>query len=568
MGIILVVAINIRFVMASRGCINHPNSFCFICGEYTIHKYQRTITKKIKQLYKLYFKFDVCDQNKTWAPHICCVRCTSGLYTWSKTGRGLPFAIPMVWHEQRDHLSDCYFCAFSTKGINDKNRKKLPYPSISSAILPVPHSPDLPVPQPPQSEPISSPDTSSAKSNSNESNFYGSSDTSSECHLITAAELNDLIRDLQLTKDKSELLASRLQNWKLLDTNAKITFFRKRTADFQHLFSKTGDLCYCNDISALFNKFNIQHESTDWRLFIDASTSSTKAVLLHNGNVHPSVPVAYSQSMKETYENLKLILDCISYHNYKWAICADFKVIAILTGLQSGYTKYCCFLCLWDSRKRADHYTCKDWPLRLNYVPGTSNVANMPLVNSKDVILPALHIKLGLIKQLVKAFDKNCPAFQYLTTKFPALSLAKITEGIFIGPQIRHLLLDRQFEQSMDALQLSAWKAFQKVCTEFLGSHCSPKYAEIIQVLLDSYEALGCKMSLKLHFLKSHLDFFPKNMGSVSDEHGERFHQDVSQMEKRYKGKCSVAMLADFCWMLQRDATDMSYKRKSHAKHF
>jgi len=37
--------------------------------------------------------------------------------------------------------------------------------------------------------------------------------------------------------------------------------------------------------------------------------------------------------------------------------------------------------------------------------------------------------------------------------------------------------------------------------------------------------------------LESHLDFFPENLGKVSDEHGERFHQDILAMEKRYQGK-------------------------------
>ncbi|UYV68272.1 KDM2A [Cordylochernes scorpioides] len=45
--------------------------------------------------------------------------------------------------------------------------------------------------------------------------------------------------------------------------------------------------------------------------------------------------------------------------------------------------------------------------------------------------------------------------------------------------------------------------------------------------------ALGCNMSLKIHFLHSHLDFFPDNLSAVSDEHGERFHQAISSMEKR-----------------------------------
>jgi len=44
-------------------------------------------------------------------------------------------------------------------------------------------------------------------------------------------------------------------------------------------------------------------------------------------------------------------------------------------------------------------------------------------------------------------------------------------------------------------------------------------------------------MSLKIHFMVSHLDFFPANLGEVSDEHGERFHQDIMVMEKRYQGK-------------------------------
>jgi hypothetical protein len=329
-----------------------------------------------------------------------------------------------------------------------------------------------------------------------------------------------------------------------------------------------GDLCYCNDISALFDTFGIPYDPQDWRLFIDSSKSSIKAVILHNGNLHPSVPVAYSTTMRETYENLKEILQCIHYDDHKWAICADFKVIAILTGLQAGYTKYCCFLCLWDSRNRAQHYTKKDWPMRDVDIPGTSNISHLTLVDRQKVILPPLHIKLGLMKQLVKTFDKESAAFKYLITKFPALSQAKIKEGIFVGPQIRQLQNDDIFEESMSSLQLTAWKAFRGVCEGFLGNHRSPDYTDLVAELLRCYASLGCNMSLKVHFLMSHLPFFPENMGSVSDEHGERFHQDVAVMEKRYKGKWSPAMLADFCWMLQRDNPGAQYKQKCSAKHF
>ena len=57
-----------------------------------------------------------------------------------------------------------------------------------------------------------------------------------------------------------------------------------------------------------------------------------------------------------------------------------------------------------------------------------------------------------------------------------------------------------------------------------------------MEELLSSYQKLGCNMSVKIHFLSSDLEFFPENCGSVSDEHGERFHQDIAPMEGRYKG--------------------------------
>ena len=44
---------------------------------------------------------------------------------------------------------------------------------------------------------------------------------------------------------------------------------------------------------------------------------------------------------------------------------------------------------------------------------------------------------------------------------------------------------------------------------------------------------MGCNVSLKIHSLESHLDFFVENLGEASDEHGERFDHDIMAMEKR-----------------------------------
>jgi len=74
---------------------------------------------------------------------------------------------------------------------------------------------------------------------------------------------------------------------------------------------------------------------------------------------------------------------------------------------------------------------------------------------------------------------------------------------------------------------------------------------------------MGCNLSLKIHFLDSHLDFFPDNLGEVSDEHGERFHQDISALEKRYPGQRSARMLADYRWTMKRDVPDAKHRRQS-----
>jgi hypothetical protein len=303
-------------------------------------------------------------------------------------------------------------------------------------------------------------------------------------------------------------------------------------------------------------------------MFIDSSKSSLKVVLLHNGNTYPSVPVGHSVHMNESYENMVILLNALNYDKYQWSICGDLKVIGLLLGMQGGFTKFCCFLCLWDSRGVQQHYIQREWPPRTGYIAGQHSVKSEPLVSAQKVLLPPLHIKLGLMKNFVKALDKEGKAFQYLCTKFPKISDAKIKEGIFVGPQIREVLRDTEFVPTLEVKELRAWKAFTQICANFLGNFRADNSALIVQELLDAYQELGCRMSLKIHFLNSHLDFFPPNLGDVSDEHGERFHQDISQMEQNYQGRWNPSMMGDFCWMLVRDKSDTEHKRKSMKSHF
>ena len=52
---------------------------------------------------------------------------------------------------------------------------------------------------------------------------------------------------------------------------------------------------------------------------------------------------------------------------------------------------------------------------------------------------------------------------------------------------------------------------------------------------MENFRQIDARMSVKMHFLRSHLDYFLENWGDVSEEQGERFHQDISDMEKRYR---------------------------------
>jgi len=202
-------------------------------------------------------------------------------------------------------------------------------------------------------------------------------------HYPNQNELNDLIRDLGLTKSGGELLTSRLKEWNLLADDCRTTIQRSRHAPYSAFFDVDQDLCFCQNVNGLFNALQLYHYPNEWRLFIDSSTRSLKGVLLHNGNIYPSLPLAYSLQMKEDYKNVKHLLSSIKYTEYKWDICGDFKMIGFLLGLQGGYTKHSCFLCLWDSRADREHYTRVNWPPREDFQRGRYNVSNPPLVDAK-----------------------------------------------------------------------------------------------------------------------------------------------------------------------------------------
>jgi len=127
--------------------VNSPDSFCYVCGCYTLVSQRHNISSFVRRAYVAYFEALLRDQDKKWAPHIVCHKCEKMLRDWTNGKRkGLPFGVPMVWREPTDHTSDRYFCIFSTRGVRQKIWHMVNYPNIPSAIRPIPHCYELPVP--------------------------------------------------------------------------------------------------------------------------------------------------------------------------------------------------------------------------------------------------------------------------------------------------------------------------------------------------------------------------------------------------------------------------------------
>ena len=99
----------------------------------------------------------------------------------------------------------------------------------------------------------------------------------------------------------------------------------------------------------------------------------------------------------------------------------------------------------------------------------------------------------------------------------------------------------------------------------FLENHKADNLRKIVEELVNAYEKIGCRMSLKLHDLHSHIDEFNDNMGDYLEEQGERFHQDVKSFEERHKSQYNESMIGDYIWNLVRQS-ELKYNWQSRKK--
>ena len=113
-----------------------------------------------------------------------------------------------------------------------------------------------------------------------------------------------------------------------------------------------------------------------------------------------------------------------------------------------------------------------NWPPRSVLRPGDTNLLHESLVDRKKLILPLLHIKLGLMKQFVKTLATDGDCFKYITLLFLVLSVEIIKGDVFDGPQVRQLIKDEKFTGIMPDLQRKILVYHTKTSSRtFLGIH-------------------------------------------------------------------------------------------------
>lgn len=422
------------------------NYFCFVCGHYIPKRgcpEKSNISEEFKDAYLRYYSDHVDLFDQPWTPNAACKSCKNRLQNWMNGDRrGMIYDTPVIWTKDPNghDSSECYGCINNRhiKGRPKKDRKSVEYTSTKYSSHPVHHSDQNPIPRPPTLDTMSaiSFESTSTRTDQNDPDYEPNENEGPDDgpELLTQETMDYLVAILGLSQRTAEFLATFLKKRRLtLHVNA--TAYRHRQAHFQTFFVQNTKktFTYCKDIAGLAKAMGINYNAKEWRLFIDGSVNSLKAVLLHISNKLPAIPVAYSTAMKESWDNLNEMTEAIKYSENKWKICGDMKVINIMQGLKPGYPTYFCYLCCWNTRaKKIDHYTHK-WPKRTGRKNKKVGLINKPIVkNTDNILLPPLHLKLGIVQKFIATvIAKNDKVFDIIKSIFPKLGKTKIENGKF-----------------------------------------------------------------------------------------------------------------------------------------
>ena len=318
-----------------------------------------------------------------------------------------------------------------------------------------------------------------------------------------------------------------------------------------------------------------KYNSMSLILYIDSAKKNLKYVLLDKYGIERSVPIGYGVNVPETYESLKITLSLIDYNKptHNWFTLGDFKIINILVGLMAGYPSNPCPLCLFNSRPRKlangtieNQYHASPYPLRIVWMPGSQSVANLPLISPNKILFPAFHIKLGLFASFIRSLglknlgeevvDSRQEIAKHLRTQHH-FTLEQLESGSVEGPRVINVQKDLKFLELLPPKHQVAFKAFNHLSEGLFGILRADDLHIRVEAFLKSFEEIGVSISLKIHFIRDHLDRFP-SVETCSDQHGERFHQELAFLEQRFQSWRVIGMLSDYAWFASNEGENSS----------
>lgn len=310
--------------MASRGCLNNKDEFCYICGKYfgKRRNYPIKNNQQLQTSFESYFDLKLShDIDKVWAPSCVCSSCHAVLNQWWKGKKKyFPFSVPRVWREPEFHgEGGCYFCSIKLKS----GKAKTFYPNLSCSTAPVPRNGPPPEPNLQASNMDENFEAVDSDHSSTESDFK---ETEEAMVRVNLPRFNEIIKDLQLSKRSSFKLLAQLKENNLTAPSVTYRSIRHRSDGLKSYFIEEGNICYCTDIPGLITLLYAGYDQNDWILFIDGSLQTIKAVLIQINNEKNPIPILYGKHMKENYEVVHQIMDKINYQSENWKICCDFKV--------------------------------------------------------------------------------------------------------------------------------------------------------------------------------------------------------------------------------------------------
>ena len=112
---------------------------------------------------------------------------------------------------------------------------------------------------------------------------------------------------------------------------------------------------------------------------------------------------------------------------------------------------------------------------------GWHNVLSQPLMDPQKILLLLLHVKLDLMRNSVKALNKESRAVAFVNQKFSCISELILRTGIFESSQIREFMKYAKFDESMEDNERNA------IVKNFLGDYRSSEYKYAIDEHLQNF---------------------------------------------------------------------------------